>query len=68
VAYACLQNTNTKEDDKMKTSEENTKKLSNAKDILLKKINDVEIAKEIIKTKIADQAKQSNSPAVAPKG
>ena len=67
VAYACLQNTDKKEDDKMKTSEENTKKLLNAKDNLLKKITDVEIAKEIIKTKILDQAKQLMSPAVSPK-
>jgi hypothetical protein len=68
VAYACLQNIDAREDNKMKTSEENTKKLLNAKDILLKKINEVEIAKEILKTKIADQAKQSKSPTVSPKG
>ena len=51
----------------MKTSEENTKKLLTAKETLLKKINDVEIAKEIIKTKISNQAKQSKSPTVSPK-
>ena len=67
MAFACLQKPNTKEDDKMKTSEENTKKILNAKDTLLKKINGIEIAKEIIKNKISDQAKQPKSPAVSPK-
>ena len=67
MAYACLQKPNTKEDDKMKTSEENTKKLLTAKETLLKKINDVEIAKEIIKTKISNQAKKSKSTTVSPK-
>ena len=43
VAYACLQDTDAREDNKMKTSEENTKKLLNAKYTLLKKMNDVEI-------------------------
>ena len=68
MAYACLQNTDTGEDNKMKTLVENTKKLLNSKAILLKKINDIEIAKEIIKHKISDQAKQSKSPTVSSKG
>jgi len=68
VAYACLQNEDIKEDVKKKTSTDNTRNQLSAKDFLLKKINDVESAKEIIKAKASDQARQPKSPAVPPTG
>ena len=68
MAYACLQNEDIKEDDKKKTSTENTNNQLNAEDILLKKITDVETDKNIIKAKVSDQAKQSKSPEVSSKG